>query len=108
MIEEMEGVENLAEILTVEHIDVFFVAPGDLAQSMGFVGQGRHPQVQKVLDQALSQIVAAGRVAGTSGFDDQLPHFAQMGVQVFSARPNNWLQDGANQYLAQVADLNNT
>jgi 4-hydroxy-2-oxoheptanedioate aldolase len=105
MIEEMEGIENLADILTVDHIDVFFVAPGDLAQSMGYVGQSRHPKVQEVLDQALRQIVAAGRVAGTSGFDEQLPHFAGLGVQVFSARPNNWLQAGATQYLARVADL---
>ena len=30
LIEEMQAVENLAEILTVDHIDAFFVATGDL------------------------------------------------------------------------------
>jgi len=35
LIEEMEAVHNLQDILTVDHIDVFFVAPSDLAQTMG-------------------------------------------------------------------------
>ncbi|MBK5416074.1 HpcH/HpaI aldolase family protein [Pseudomonas sp. TH31] len=36
MIESLEAVDNLDEILTVEGIDVFFVGPGDLSQSMGY------------------------------------------------------------------------
>jgi 4-hydroxy-2-oxoheptanedioate aldolase len=35
LIEEMEVVHNLPDILTVDHSDVFFVAPSDLAQTMG-------------------------------------------------------------------------
>ena len=34
LIEEMEAVNNLQDILTVDHIDVFFIAPSDLAQTM--------------------------------------------------------------------------
>src|SRR5205085_560206 len=32
MLEEVEALDNLDDILRVEHVDVFFVAPGDLAQ----------------------------------------------------------------------------
>jgi len=39
MLEEVEALKNLDAILTVEHIDAFFIAPGDLAQSMGYPGQ---------------------------------------------------------------------
>ena len=39
MIEDILAVENLPEILAVDDIDVFFVAPSDLAQSMGLIGQ---------------------------------------------------------------------
>src|SRR5712692_4389160 len=39
ILEEVEALDNLDEILEVEHVDVFFVAPGDLAQSMGLPGQ---------------------------------------------------------------------
>ena len=51
LIEDIVAVENLDEILTVDHIDVFFVAPSDLAQSMGYVGQtqspGRHQRYRR-------------------------------------------------------------
>ena len=39
MLEEVAALHNLEDILKVQHIDVFFVAPGDLAQSMGHPGQ---------------------------------------------------------------------
>ena len=49
LIEEIDAVHNLADILTVDNIDVFFVAPSDLAQTMGHIGNhtpsgsaGRH------------------------------------------------------------------
>src|SRR5256885_9944648 len=34
----------------VDHIDVFFVAPGDLAQSMGVPGQTAHPKVTSAME----------------------------------------------------------
>jgi len=46
MLEETAALDNLDEILRVEHIDVYFVAPGDLAQSMGHAGEIDHPQVR--------------------------------------------------------------
>jgi len=47
LIEDIVAVNNLPEILSVDHIDVFSVAPGDLAQSMGYLGQMSHPEVLK-------------------------------------------------------------
>src|SRR5262249_60819111 len=65
LIEEIEAVHNLADILTVDNIGVFFVAPSDLAQTMGHIVNAGHPEVQAVLDQTLAQILAAGRSAGS-------------------------------------------
>src|SRR5690606_14466459 len=61
MIESMEGVRNLPSILQVEGIDVFFVGPGDLSQSMGypprvFAGQERPKEVVEAVDHALRTI----------------------------------------------------
>src|SRR5262249_60327093 len=70
LIEEIEAVHNLADILTVDNLDVFFVAPSDLAQTTGHIGNAAHPEVQAVIDKALGQIIAAGRNAGTLGHDD--------------------------------------
>ena len=59
MLEEVEALDNLDEILRVDHVDVFFVAPGDLAQSMGFPGQTNHPQVNAAIEDALKPVRAA-------------------------------------------------
>src|SRR5207244_12708586 len=79
LIEEKEAIDNLAEILTVDHIDVFFVAPSDLAQTMGYTGQPNHPEVRAVIDGAIRQIAAAGRTAGALVSDESLDHYLGLG-----------------------------
>src|SRR5438552_5860154 len=64
LIEDIVAVGNLDEILKVDHIDVFFVAPNDLATSMGHLGKMGHPDVQQTVDGALTRIVQGGRMAG--------------------------------------------
>ena len=66
-IEHMKGAENLDEILEVDGVDVFFIGPSDLSQSMGFPGQRTNPEVQKVLAECFRKIHAAGKASGTPG-----------------------------------------
>jgi len=103
LIEEIEAVQNLAEILTVDHIDVFFVAPSDLAQTMGHIGNHTHPAVQKVIDEAISKIVKAGRVAGTLVNDDNVERYLELGVRFVMNSWNGWVAKGAQTYLGKVA-----
>jgi 4-hydroxy-2-oxoheptanedioate aldolase len=81
MLEEVQALENLDEILRVEHIDVYFVAPGDLAQSMGFPGQTDHPQVTAAIEDALRRIRAANRVSGALISPNTLERHLELGVQ---------------------------
>jgi 4-hydroxy-2-oxoheptanedioate aldolase len=80
MLEEVEALDNLDEILKVDHVDVFFVAPGDLSQSMGLPGQMAHPQVSAAVDDALRRIRAAGRVSGALTTPALLDHHLDLGV----------------------------
>jgi 4-hydroxy-2-oxoheptanedioate aldolase len=80
MLEEVEALRNLDDILRVEHVDVFFVAPGDLAQSMGYPGQMDHPEVTAALEDALRRIGAAGRTAGTLTTPALLERHLDLGV----------------------------
>jgi 2-keto-3-deoxy-L-rhamnonate aldolase RhmA len=80
MLEEVEALDNLDEIVRVEQIDVFFVAPGDLAQSMGHPGQVNHPQVAAAIDDALRRVRAAGKVSGTLTTPKLLDHHLELGV----------------------------
>jgi len=50
-IEHEEGVRNLDEILSVPGIDSVVVGPNDLAASIGLLGQNKHPQMLKLMDE---------------------------------------------------------
>tara|TARA_Y100000590_G_C15745169_1_gene1021737 strand:+ start:4576 stop:5334 length:759 start_codon:yes stop_codon:yes gene_type:complete len=102
IIEDIEAIKNLSEILETDHIDAFFVAPGDLAQSMGYTGEINHPEVQAVRDKAIKDIVKAGRVAGTMVDDSNLEHYIDIGARFLSVAWTPWLLSGAQSYLNKV------
>jgi 4-hydroxy-2-oxoheptanedioate aldolase len=65
LLEDIQAIEdNLADILSVEHLEVFSYGPQDLAQSMGLPGQPAHPRVIEAMNTASDQIRAAGKVVG--------------------------------------------
>ena len=99
MIEDIAAVNRLDEILNVEHIDAFFVARHDLAQSMGHLGQPTHPEVFAATERALKQIIAAGRVAGGSGADQDVERLLDMGMRFFMINWTAWVMRGATDYL---------
>jgi 4-hydroxy-2-oxoheptanedioate aldolase len=102
LIEDIVAVNNLDEILKVDHIDVFFVAPSDLASSMGHIGNATHPDVQSTLDGAIKKIVAAGRTAGTLAVDGNVEHYASIGVKCFMTGVQPWIEAGTKQYIAKA------
>ncbi len=103
LLEEAEALKNLDEILMVDNIDVFFVAPSDLSQTLGHIGDIGHPEVQSAIDGAISRIVAAGRVAGALVNEDNVGHYIEKGVTFMMTSWNAWLARGAAQFLQQVA-----
>lgn len=103
LIEEIEALKNLDEILRVDYIDVFFVAPSDLSQTMGHIGNTGHPDVQKAIDEAIAKIVSSGRVAGTLVNDDNLAGYLDKGVKFVMTSWNGWMTRGATQFMADVA-----
>jgi 4-hydroxy-2-oxoheptanedioate aldolase len=103
LIEDIVAIRNLSEILEVDNIDVFFVAPSDLAQTMGHLGQPAHPEVQAVVDAAIAQIVAAGRVAGAIVNDATVEGYIEKGARFIGSPYNPWLTAGAQAYLERVA-----
>jgi 4-hydroxy-2-oxoheptanedioate aldolase len=102
LIEEQHALENLAEILTVDHIDVFFVAPSDLAQTMGHIGNSSHPDVQAAIDDAIAQIVAAGRIPGTLVNDGNVETYIAAGARFFLTPWTHWVAQGVKAYQERV------
>ncbi len=98
LIEDIVAVNNLDEILEVDHIDVFFVAPSDLAASMDLIGQLDHPDVVATREGALRKIVESGRVAGTLTDNSNVGHFTDLGVRFVMTNVAAWIDDGASAF----------
>lgn len=66
--EHIDALPHLDALLALPELDVLFVGPTDLAQSMGYPGQPGHPDVERVIDQVCARArgarVALGTVAG--------------------------------------------
>jgi 2-keto-3-deoxy-L-rhamnonate aldolase RhmA len=103
LIEDIVAVTSLEEILTVDHIDVFFVAPSDLATSMGHIGNVGHPEVQKTIDGAIARIVRSGRRAGTLVGPDTVERYARLGVRCVMTGFVPWVQAGLRDLMERAA-----
>jgi len=102
MLEEVEALENLDDILRVDHIDAFFVAPGDLAQSMGYPGQVDHPAVQAAIQDAVRRTRAAGRAPGVLTTNAAAARRAlEMGALFLYVSLASLLQPGAREFLGE-------
>ena len=102
MIESVEALRNLDEILAVEGIDVFFVGPGDLSQSMGYSpnvkpGERRPSQVVEAVTATLGRIRAAGKVAGTLVVKQDAAQLVQAGAQLLYYHADPFVVDGVQQ-----------
>ena len=107
MIEDIRAIENLPEILTVDHIDVYFVAPSDLAQSMGLIGQIDDPKVKQTISDAVSRIAESGRTAGAIAWADTAEEVVEAGARFLMTSWLPYLAKGSKTYLEavqQVAD----
>jgi 4-hydroxy-2-oxoheptanedioate aldolase len=103
LIEDIAAVRNLDEIVKTDHIDVFFVAPSDLATSMGHIGDVGHPEVQRTIDGAITKIVQAGRVAGTLVTAENVERYARLGVRLLMTSFVPWIQAGARDLMDRAA-----
>lgn len=63
-IESQEALDNLDAILEVPGIDMAFVGPFDLSQSLGIPGQVTHERIEKALDSILSACQRHGKFSG--------------------------------------------
>jgi 4-hydroxy-2-oxoheptanedioate aldolase len=63
-IETIEGAEHAAAIAAVDGVDVVFIGPTDLGQSMGLPGQTTTPLVQAKVDEIARAVIAKGKPVG--------------------------------------------
>lgn len=63
-IETVQAAENATAIASVDGVDLVFIGPSDLSQSMGFPGQMSRPEVLDMVDEITEKVIAAGKPVG--------------------------------------------
>ncbi len=79
--EHPQALDNIQSILQVDGVDVFFIGPSDLSQSMGYPGNPAAAPVADAIASALKTIVAAGRTPGMPATSDNVARLIGSGVR---------------------------
>ncbi len=64
-LEGKEALENINSIFNADNVDIFFVGPYDLSQSLGVPGEIRHPAVISAIEEIVEKGKEKGIVIGT-------------------------------------------
>ncbi len=89
-IETARAVSNVDEILSVPGIDIAFVGPSDLSQTLGIPGQMTHPELETAITRVIDACMRASVVPGI-----------QAGSLTFARR---WLDAGVR-FLSYLSDV---
>lgn len=104
-IETKLGLDNLEEIVRVEGVDGVFIGPGDLSAGLGYLGQTGHPEVRKVIEDAIKRIRDGGKAPGIlTGVEEEIRAYVKAGC-LFTAvgSDSGLLARGSEQIVAKYA-----
>lgn len=86
-IEGLEGAKNISKIVSVEGIDIIFIGPYDLSQSMGLAGQIWHPKVAEEITRIIN--ICNEKNIATGIFTDTVSgvkYWSDLGVRYINYR----------------------
>jgi 4-hydroxy-2-oxoheptanedioate aldolase len=98
-LEDEAALPNVEEILDVEGVDVFFIGPSDLSQSMGHPGNPKAPSVARAIEDTLAKIVAAKKTPGMPATADAVQGVLSKGVRYIYTHLPVVLKTGAQAYF---------
>ena len=99
-LEHEAAIRNADDILKVEGIDVFFIGPSDLSQSMGHPGNPKAPPVAAAIDQTLAKIRAAGRTPGMPATAETVADVVGKGCRYVYTHAPRLIGAGATAFIA--------
>lgn len=101
-IEDAEAVANIDDILMAEGVDVFFIGPSDLSQSMGFPGNPKAPPVAAAIEATLAKIRTAGHAPGMPAAEGAVEAVVASGCRYIYTHLPRLIGAGADAYLASA------
>ena len=99
LIEEIDGVRNLDEILSIPEIDFIDLGPLDLAHSMGWADQA---EVNGHIDKIVSDAVRAGKAVASPATAETIPGVLDKGFRMLSVSPLALFQSGGERFLKEA------
>ncbi|MFO0964219.1 MAG: aldolase/citrate lyase family protein [Gemmataceae bacterium] len=106
-IEHADAVEDVEKIAAVPNVDVLFIGPADLGQSMGLVGDWNHPRIW----QAIERVARAAREhkihwAILPPSREYAQRCLDLGCRMLSLGIDTWaVQRGLRAFAQEFADL---
>ncbi len=91
-VETPEAIAAIPEIAAVEGIDAIFIGPGDLASSMGKVGNVGDAEVQEAIRRATAACQTAGIAVGILGYGAEAARsYFDAGINFVAIAGDAWL-----------------
>jgi 4-hydroxy-2-oxoheptanedioate aldolase len=101
--ESPTAVEDAAAIAAVDGVDVVFIGPNDLAQSMGLTGQTDHPDVIAAVERVIAAVTPAGKAVGMMVKSAENAIFwRERGVRFIATSLDKLIVTGMKSYLSAV------
>lgn len=98
-LEHASAIDNLDALLAVEGVDVYFIGPSDLSQSMGHPGNPQAEPVKAAIAQSLKTIVAAGRTPGMPAASNNVAELTAKGVRYIYTHLPKLVKAGSAEFL---------
>ncbi len=81
-IEDVEAIGDIEKIAATENVDIIFIGPADLSQSLGIPGDFKNGRIREVIRRTVAACNRYGKWCGTSGLDfDYMRELIDEGVR---------------------------
>ncbi|MGQ0849098.1 MAG: HpcH/HpaI aldolase family protein [Actinomycetota bacterium] len=102
-IETEQAVAAIDDYLAIDGIDVLFMGPTDLSQSIGVTGQIHHPRVRAAMEQVASAVVGSDKALGLfAGTVEMAREWQERGARYIATGTDGFLRNGMSGYLNGV------
>jgi 4-hydroxy-2-oxoheptanedioate aldolase len=102
-IETREAVEAIEDYVAIDGVDVLFLGPTDLSQSMGHPGRPGHPDVVAAMERVADVVVSSDKVLGIyAGNVATTEEWLERGARYFTTGLEIFLKDGMTAHLDRL------
>jgi 4-hydroxy-2-oxoheptanedioate aldolase len=102
-IESKESADNLDALLDMDGIDVYYLGPEDMSNSLGIPGQSKDPKVVRIVEDSIRTIAAKGKIAGCIAADAATARrYIELGARYIASHGVRFMANGSRQFISEL------